>query len=515
MGRKLKWRIGTAASAALAAAGVSIAVTMPAHAASATTSPATTAAGTTTAAPTEVGNLLDYANSDFEGTTGNWASVGNARLTDDTSEAYLHHDSLLDAVPAAGTTTFELGQGSSAVPIPVGAGYTYTVGAYFKIPAVSGQSLTFGLGFRKSSGGSITWVSTGHLSLASTGQWQYVSGRIKAPAGAASVMSSPRVTYFRASAGEAINMDEASFVPYRAAQIIGAYAGGNAADWIAADKTSDVGPLQSVKEFIIKEKALPSQWDSTGNECYGIEQTLGAKNSAEWPACVISYNLLETEPDLVKFFTRLPAAQMVIMNWRDEPEAPHAVFPECGGKKADGAAYVCDFEKESDHIRQAADGAPDVFVDMDASTYQYDSDPGSGHDRGGAAPHCPYIPPASYVDFYLADHYDQDATDASLPDENSPEGTEWSTWLNCVASSGKPIGLAEYGLDCRTQKPPQKTLADEIGKDNDYLLAIPGAKQPTIMWEYWDWDTKPPGCQMTSTTVKDEWKSVETQNGGS
>jgi hypothetical protein len=509
VGRKLKWRVGAAASAALAAAGVLMAVTMSAHATTATPM----AAGVDQAGPAEVGNLLDYANSDFEGTIGSWASVSNARLTDDTSEAYLHHDSLLDVVPAAGTSTFELGQGSSAVQISVGAGDTYTVGAYFKIPAVSGQSLTFGLGFHNSSRTLIRWVSTGQLSLASTGQWQYVSGQITAPPGAASVISSPRVTYSGASTGEAINMDEASFVPYRAAQIIGAYAK-TAADWIAADKASDIGPLQSVKEFIIKQRALPAKWESTGNVCYGIEQALGAKNSAEWPACVVSYNLLESEADLVKFFTGLPAAQMVIMNWKNEPEAPGAVFPPCGGHAADGPAYVCDFEQESDNIRQAAGDAPNVFVEMDASSYQYDSEPGSRHDRGGAAPDCPYIPPASYVDFYLADHYNEHATDASLPNEKSPEKTEWSTWLNCVASSGKPIGLAEYGLDCKTQNPPQKTLADEIGKDNDYLAAIPGAKQPTIMWEYWDWDTKPPGCQMTSMTVKDQWKSAETQNGG-
>jgi hypothetical protein len=215
---------------------------------------------------------------------------------------------------------------------------------------------------------------------------------------------------------------------------------------------------------------------------------------------------------LAKFFTGLPAAQMVIMNWRDEPEAPGTPFPACGGHAADGAAYVCDFEQESDNIRHAAREAPNVFVDMDASTYEYAV--GTGHDRGGAAPDCPYIPPASYVDFYLADHYDRHATDSTLPNEKPPGSSEWSTWLDCVASSGKPIGLAEYGLDCRSQNPPQQILADEIAKDDGYLAAIPGAKQPVIMWEYWDWNTKPPGCQMTSATVKDEWKRAEIQNGG-
>jgi hypothetical protein len=490
--------LGATASSVLAVAGVSIVAAMPAHAASA---PMQTA-------PAEVGNLLDYADSDFEGTIGSWVPVSNATLTDDTSEAYLHDDSLLDTVPAAGTSTFELGKGSSALQITVGAGDRYTVGAYFKIPAVSGQSLTFGLDF------SNTWASTGRLSLADTGGWQYMSGQITAPPNATSVINSPRVTYYGATAGEAINMDEASFVPYRAAQIVGAYAGPKSSDWIAANSTSDVGPLQSVKEFIIKEKPLPTEWDSSRNQCYEIEQALGPEKSAQWPACVVSYNVKESEGDLAKFFTGLPAAQMVIMNWRDEPEAPRAPFPPCGGQTGNGPAYVCDFEQESRNIRKAAGDAPNVFVAMDASTYQYA--PGTSHDRGGGdGQKCTYIPPASYVDFYLADHYNTRASDSSLPDEKSPEGDEWSTWLGCVASSGKPIGLAEYGLDCRTQNPPQQTLADEIAQDKGYLAAIPGARQPTIMWEYWDWNTKPPGCQMTSTTVKDEWRSAETQNGGS
>jgi hypothetical protein len=506
VGRNFRWRLGTTTSAALTVACVLIGVTMPAQATSATSA----ASATTQNAPTELGNLLDYANSDFEGTIGNWSSVSNARLTDDTGVAYLHHDSLLDTVPASGTSMFELGQGSSAVEIPVGTNDKYTVGAYVKIPAVSDRSLTFGLGFHSLSGALIKWVRTSRLALAGTGDWQYVSGQIQAPAGAASVISSPRVTYYGAQAGETINMDEASFVPYRAAQIIGAYAGPKAKDWLAADSTSDVGPLQSVKEFIIKETDLPSQWDSAKNECYEIELTLGTENSGMWPACVVSYNVLEGEAALAKFFTGLPAAQMVIMNWKNEPEAPHAVFPPCGGYTGDGPAYVCDFKQESDNIRQAAGDAPNVFVDMDASTYEYSN--AKGHDRGTG---CAYIPPASYVDFYLADHYNDDATDASLPDENPPGGNEWKNWLNCVASSGKPIGLAEYGLDCHTQNKPAQTLANEIAQDNGYLSAVPGAKQPTIMWEYWDWDTKTPGCQMTSPIVKDEWKSVETQNGGS
>jgi hypothetical protein len=494
-----KLRLGIVATAGLMVVGVSAVAAMPAHATS----------GITQAGPAEVGNLLDYANSDFEGTIGNWAAVANAKLSDDTRQAFLHDDSLLDTVPTAGTSTFGLGEGSSAVQIPVTGSDTYTVGAYFKIPAVSGQSLTFGLDFYNSAGKSIAWVRTGSLSLAGTGDWQYVSGQIQAPTAASSVIGSPQVTYSGATAGETINMDEASFAPSRAAQIIGAYAGGSATDWTDADSPSDIGPLQSDKIFFIKTTPLSGKWKTTGNTCYEVEN--GLPDSADWPACVISYNVLESESALADFFTGLPAAQMVIMNWRDEPELESTTLPACGDKTTPGAIYVCDFEKESDNIRQAAGDAPNVFVDMDSATSEYAV--GTSHDNGVG---CSFIPPSSYVDFYLADHYNRDATDASLPNEAAPWGGEWSTWLSCVAGYHKPIGLAEYGLDCSTANPPQQTLANELGQDDKYLPAIPGATQPTIMWAYWDSDSGKsiPGCQMTSSIVMDKWKSIETQNGG-
>lgn len=77
-------------------------------------------------------------------------------------------------------------------------------------------------------------------------------------------------------------------------------------------------------------------------------------------------------------------------------------------------AYVCDFKQESQNIRKAAGDASNVFVAMDASTYQYA--PGTSHDRGGGGQKCTYIPPASYVDFCLADHYNTRAA-ARLADD--------------------------------------------------------------------------------------------------
>jgi hypothetical protein len=505
MARQLTQWLGTIAVSGLVALGLPTVAPAPAQA----------TVGITQPGPFEAGNLLDYANSDFEGAIGNWTSVSNATLTDDTTHSFLHNDSLLDSVPAAGTSTFKLGNASGAVQIPVTQGNTYTVGAYFKIPAVTGQSLTFGLGFFNASGTWLGWGRTGSLGLTSSGKWQYVSGQITAPANAASVIGSPEVTYSGATASEAINMDEAAFVPYRAAQIIGAHGNGVpelASDWLSANAA--IGPLQSDKDFWDPSQPLPGKWNSSGNTCYEIEQSIS--NPANWPACVIAYKVKETEAQLAAFFTGLPAAQQVIMVWWQEPE--NDTFSGCAGSASgNGPNFVCYFEQQSGNIRQAANDAPNVFVAMDAETYQYGS--ASSHDDGTS---CSFIPPTTYTDFYLADHYDESLNGVningeSLPNEIGQNGVEWSNWLSCVQGINKPIGLAEYGQDCTTN-PDQAVVTQAITADGGYLQAIPKATEPTIMWEYWYSDsgfTTGPGCEFDNSAGGiTEWQSLETQNGG-
>jgi hypothetical protein len=196
--------------------------------------------------------------------------------------------------------------------------------------------------------------------------------------------------------------------------------------------------------------------------------------------------------------------------------------PERNPAFTSGAQFVSQFDTESQNIRKAAvtsagNAMPNVFVAMDSSTYEYGAGP---NDSAGTK--CGYIPQTTSTDFYLADHYDEGANGKSLPNENSTiasdpdttNGQKWLNWLSCVQSINKPLGLAEYGLDCHSD-PNQPVVSQEMGADNPYLAAIPSATEPTIMWEYWYSDNGGnPGCVYTNTTTMAQWQAIETQNGG-
>src|SRR5262249_22581398 len=133
-----RWRaaIATLGAAGLAAAGVTIAAPGVAYA-------------STQAGPFPVGNLLSYANSDFEGSVGDWAPSGsspNSVVSLDTSRSVMHDDSLLDTAPAAGRSRFRPGGATGTLDITLPKpGGEYRVGAYFKAPAVGGQTVYFAL----------------------------------------------------------------------------------------------------------------------------------------------------------------------------------------------------------------------------------------------------------------------------------------------------------------------------------------------------------------------------------
>ncbi|MGH3156207.1 MAG: carbohydrate binding domain-containing protein, partial [Streptosporangiaceae bacterium] len=523
---RIRYWFAAAAASSLLAAGLFAAASAPASA----------SAGPQ-AGPFEVGNLLSYANSDFEGTIGNWAGVSNATLTDDTSHSFLHNDSLLDTTTTAGSSSFRISGTPDAIDINVTPGDEYRVGAYFKLPADSGETVQFSLNCYDSAGDYLGVVNGTTNNLLDTTKWQYSEDDITVtanPDGCAYVQGAPKVTLGGLPADAAVNMDEAIFAPYRAALIIGAKgengadgnSGYDASDWILTNWTSssmtsyNIGPLQSDKEFYDGSSTSLNPtggWAQSSNICYEIEQSIS--NSANWPACVINYQTQYSEPDFADFFQNLPAAQMVVMVFHGEPEA--------SSDFSSGSQYVSDFDTESLDVRDAAvtsagNAMPNVFVAADSTTFQYASSaPNNAGDPNGPGNGCPYIPPTTSTDFYLADHYNQNvqsAPDNTLPTAGSPgPGQDWSNWLSCVQDINKPVGLAEYGLDCHNSVgPDQQVVTDEINADNDYLEAIPGATQPTIMWEYWYSDNGgTPGCVFSNAYgAVTAWQNAETQNGG-
>jgi hypothetical protein len=375
---------------------------------------------------------------------------------------------------ATGASSFELGRNRQ---IAVAAGERYRVGAYFDAPTGAGRSVTFGVRAYDSAGRSLGWTYSSPVSLSGAGGWQYVSAVITMPAAAAHVSDSPRVTYSGGRAGETLHVDEVQFMPHRAAMLIGADAGksGSAANWMTANDT--IGSLQVDKIFY--RRALPPSY--SGSTCADLPKDV---------VCLIAYKTPTV--NVASFVSSIPADRAVVMIFHHEPEGD---FPS-------GSNYVAQFEAQSTLIRRAARDAPNVFVADDAASFQYlPGQPGAN---------CSYIPPAAYADFYLADHYQPRPNGQKLP--NGQHGEDWTTWLNCVGRTHKPIGLAEYGLGpCGANG--STTRARSLLADNSYLKDLPSAiGAPVLIWSYW-WVHQDPvsSCQdwKFDAPVTNVWRSIQ------
>ncbi|HEY7144861.1 MAG TPA: hypothetical protein VH637_11480 [Streptosporangiaceae bacterium] len=456
------------------------------------TAPMTAQGGNPAATPSwGAANLISYRDSDFEGGVGDWAGVSNSTLSDSGTAAFLHDDSLRAVAGTSGTQQFKLG--AAAGQINVTGGDSYRVGAWVKAPAASGRTLTWAMGFYTSGGSWLGWTSAPARALSASGSWQYVSGVISAPATAGYAFGSPRATETGVAAGEALNMDEVLVEPARAATLIGAHGNTNDnAGYTAAD--SAIGPLQTYKVFY--PGALPARY--AGSICSTLPASV---------TCLISYKTMNT--NVASFVGSIPAGKPVILIYYQEPE--HNTFSFQG--KTGGPAFVAEFETQSNLIRGSAGDAPNITVAMDAGTYQYV--PGTNHDLGAS---CGFIPPSQYVDMYLADHYEPAASGNNLATDSASKA-EWNTWLGCANAQHKPIGIAEYGLNCNGANPAPNaaSTAAGIAADNTYLKGQPDGL-PVLMWAYW-YDNNVT-CNFTKggapdgTQAVSQWKSIETQNGG-
>jgi hypothetical protein len=474
--------------------------------------------------PFPVGNLLSYANSDFEGQAG-FVPLHNASISD-ADTGFLHSDSLQDTVGHAGKSSFGL---PKSVAVGISGGHTYTISAYVKLSSASrGQAMKFALACYASPGRWLGWSYTPTITLVGERSWQYVEGQTTVPPECADAVGSPQVALSGMTAGEVVNVDEMTLRPYRAALVMGAH--GNtardgdlysytAADWLHTDKL--LGPLQSDKFFYNASTSLPSTWANPANNCYKIEQALP---SASWPECVIAYKVRQSEAQIQSFLAGLPADQQVMMVWWQEPE--NDTFSGCpGAASGNGPNFVCYFQQQSAEIRRAAaaDGVtPQVLVAMDAETYAYHPLSDTEHNkslkraRGKAARNgtsCLFIPPSSYVDVYLGDHYAYNVT-SDLDAGPGAQTDDWRDWLACVLPQNKPIGVAEYGVNPNDSNPTG--TASAITAAASYLAALPTTTHEEMaMWELWD---SAPGVG-NNWAIDHEpgavsaWRSAETQNG--
>src|SRR5207248_11498146 len=108
-------------------------------------------------------------------------------------------------------------------------------------------------------------------------------------------------------------------------------------------------------------------------------------------------------------------------------------------------------------------------------------------DHGGAhqaGTECSFIPPSSYVDVYLADHYAYNAS-GNLAASPGERADNWLDWLACVLPQNKPIGLGEYGVNPNDSNPSGASSA--IAAHASYLAALPPpTHEETATWELGD-----------------------------
>lgn len=243
----------------------------------------------------------------------------------------------------------------------------------------------------------------------------------------------------------------------RAATIIGAHA----IDWPAANQR--IGPLQDQRLF--HQTSLPASFIGSDGDKLPAGVT-----------AVISYKTQNT--NVASFIRSIPANRPVIMIYHHEPEN------EYGGN---GAQFVSEFVGQSKLIR--ANAKSNVRVAMAAETYDYTN--------GRPGVNCSFIPPASSLDFYLADHYRHNPNGTSLASD-----PKWVGWQKCVNGKGRYEGLAEYGLGNGT---PPAMRAKTMAADDAYLKA----NHPHFyLWSYWYVG----GDLFTDQATINEWKSIEAGN---
>jgi hypothetical protein len=497
------WRRRAAAflgAAGLASLGVLAAPSVPAFA----------GLGTAQAGPFPVGNLLSYTNSDFESAPVNYISVSNATLSQSTVK-YLHSNSLRDTVGTAGTSSFKLQEGTGATQINVTAGATYTIGGYFKLSSsAAGQTVQFSLGCYDSTGTWIGWENSPAQSLAGATTWQYAEAQVTVPNGCTNVQDSPKVTLGGMAAGETVNLDEFVFKSFRGAEAIGAHGDAcadgqchnyTATDWLDSDSTGStgIGPLQTDKEFLGQGNGL--SW--SGINCGTIEASLP---QSQWPICIVAYFDPVDQATMTAFINAVPAAQQVILVYRQEPEGD-TFNGSCG---TGGPEFVCEWNAQYAEYQNAGDH-PNITMVMNAGSFQYKN--------GNKGADCSFLPPGADVDGYAIDFYEQ-TVDGNNVANNVNRGDAWNNWTNCILNTignHKPIGMFEQGYDQSTTSNQQNTPT-AIMADQSYLESYPASHgQPVNWWSYWwsDFGGTAGNWRFDNTYgAMDKWKANETANGG-
>jgi transcriptional regulator with XRE-family HTH domain len=228
---------------------------------------------------------------------------------------------------------------------------------------------------------------------------------------------------------------------------IGHLVGARVQDWSSADQA--VGPLQTERYY---HDVLPPSF--------------AGSREARLPAGVVP--IVSYWKPTVRV-TRYVASvnRPIILIFRFNPE-PRMSAP----------AFVSAFEVQSRLIRSVHN--PNVRVATSAMIYQYRSS------LNPKAATCGYIPPPSYVDYYLAAVYDPYLEGIDRTDQGG-----FVVWQRCTRGLHRPRGIAELGLGLGTHGStscqPESRRTAVMYRDLAYLHA--GLPDLAVL-EYW-WNQRP------------------------
>lgn len=254
------------------------------------------------------------------------------------------------------------------------------------------------------------------------------------------------------------------------------------------EANATIGPLHEVRVY--EQTTLPGDYADTRCSQLPVE-------------CVLSYKDAMSYSAILSFVKTVPKSHPTIIVFHHEPE--------CGGNGPGGedmspATFRQEFEQQSSYIRKAAKkaGNTSVQVAMVACSYSY-QEPYDATERGhdGAYPNCAFIPPRSYVDFYLVDIYNYKPGSGNVA-VNPSTAAKWNGWLKCVRGKNRRLGVAEYGLYVPGSAATQRVK--QLKADDRYFKTFAPATFP--VWSYFyegpDWTF------MDSPTIK-EWKAIEAE----
>jgi transcriptional regulator with XRE-family HTH domain len=255
--------------------------------------------------------------------------------------------------------------------------------------------------------------------------------------------------------------------PAPIAELVGA----RVRDWSSANW--NVGPLQTQR---IYHSQLPASFAGTQED--------------HLPAGVVpivSYRTVTT--NVVSYVRSVNRPLILIFRYNPEPRLTAAVF-------------VSEFKEQSNLVHSVRNSM--VRVAASAQIYSYQAK------INESAVRCGYIPPPSYVDYYLAAVYEPYLQGIARTD-----GGGFVIWQECTNGLGRPRGLVEYGLGLgilgSSSCQPETERTNVMREDMKYLHAnVPDL----AVLEYW-WATtrSNPPCPYSyqfaaGTSTGDLWRTI-------